>query len=869
MRLQDRSRRSLCAVIASVCSMLAPSLADASAQRVGSTINASGMIGSMVTDLAQDPVNDVYLMVSGQLTNDRRVYGRFVQGDGTVLGAGPFFISAGYAMQPRVTYSAAIGGFLVIWIDINGRVWGRFVQYTAGGAPAYPTGDFLIATPLGGAPSDKPPALACAGSKAECLVAWGQIGQRHTRTENDIRGVRVSLTGQRLGEEYVLTNDTVWQTDPTVAYDPAAGIYLLAHTHVPNGSEVWVHRIQADSGTLLGSHVAATGSAIYRPELAYNSRTGEFFVTYHDLTYVLTYGRFMKSDGTLIGGAKPLIGRYTGRDSNGVAYNAASNSYFAVIHGLGHEIMGYEISSEGNASLEFQATDIRGPEPTFYPRVAAHSARREWMLTSSAWFTFTAGQRITTDTALPEPPPPPPPTGENEVIDLSPAGAPNGSWFMAEGISHDLQHDPNGFITFYLMVNENNEPVTVRAYFSRQDGRTFSRTVTIPANSRETFNLAEVAGLGTFGAVFQSLTPGLDIFVERSVYWGQMEGSTGEVATRSLAFEWNFGEGSRDYFSNYFLVFNPNQAAGSATFTFFLESGGTVQHEMLFGPQQRITLDASTLPQLAEKNFGVKITSTVPVVAERAMYFDYRHNGFIGGTASIGAPGLSNSWFFAEGFAGTGFQTYYLLMNPNAFPITVDRWFFLEDGTKLQGSYTVDPGSRRTIWLNQEMGQIEGTAAQFTSASPFIAERSTYWGASGWVEGTNAIGSPLVASEWHVPEGTEGGDFDSYLLLFNPGSGTVTADLVLYFEDLGRFTAPVHLRPVVGPQSRLSINMREFIHRMEDAASLGRDTLTQYSFSTKVKTLSGEGIVVEHALYRLLDGSNLWRSGSVSFGVPR
>ena len=307
--------------------------------------------------------------------------------------------------------------------------------------------------------------------------------------------------------------------------------------------------------------------------------------------------------------------------------------------------------------------------------------------------------------------------------------------------------------------------------------------------SRYTLNLADTGGIGTFGAVFQSLTPGLDIFVERSIYWGpNLEGSTSEVATRSLTFEWYFGEGSRDFFNNYFLLFNPNQVAGSATFTFFLENGTQVERTMSFGPQQRITMDAMSVPELQGQNFGVRVKSTVPVVAERAMYFGLGPAGFIGGTASVGSPGLTNHWLFAEGAAAPGFHTFYLLMNPNPSPITVYRSFFLEDGTLLSGQETVPAGSRKTVYLNNEMGQIGGAAAWFSSNDAFIAERSIYWGANGWIEGTNVIGATTLASDWHVPEGTETGDFDSFLLILNPNNAPVTVDVIMYIEGTG----PLH-----------------------------------------------------------------------------
>jgi hypothetical protein len=318
-------------------------------------------------------------------------------------------------------------------------------------------------------------------------------------------------------------------------------------------------------------------------------------------------------------------------------------------------------------------------------------------------------------------------------------------------------------------------------------------------------------------------------------------------------------------------LFNPNQVGGNATFTFFLENGTTVQREVSFGPQQRVTVDAMNVSELSGQNFGVRVKSSVPVVAERAMYFGLGPGGFMGGTASIGAPGLQNHWFFAEGAAAPGFHTFYLLMNPNSHPITVNRRFYLEDGTQLEGQVTIEPGSRKTIYLNGEMGHIGGAAAYFSSSSSdnFVAERSIYWGANGWVEGTNAIGSTVTAPEWHVPEGTETGDFDSYLLIFNPPGASVTVDVIVYIEGLGRFTAPPDLRPVVPGGTRKTINMHAFLTQMEQAGGFAPGTLTNTSFSTRVRSTAGESIVVEHALYRMFDGANRWRSGSASMGVPR
>ena len=87
MTLQDR-RRLLCVLMALVVAALLPSSLHAAASRLGESFNASGAvgIGSKVTDIAYDPVNDVYMAVSGPRAFDGgHVFGRFIQGDGTLL----------------------------------------------------------------------------------------------------------------------------------------------------------------------------------------------------------------------------------------------------------------------------------------------------------------------------------------------------------------------------------------------------------------------------------------------------------------------------------------------------------------------------------------------------------------------------------------------------------------------------------------------------------------------------------------------------------------------------------------------------------------------------------------------------------------
>jgi hypothetical protein len=207
------------------------------------------------------------------------------------------------------------------------------------------------------------------------------------------------------------------------------------------------------------------------------------------------------------------------------------------------------------------------------------------------------------------------------------------------------------------------------------------------------------------------------------------------------------------------------------------------------------------------------------------------------------------------------------LLNPNPFPITVNGAFLPEFGGAFEQTYQVPAQSRSTVYLNGAAGNIGGTGALFWSTSNFMAERSIYWGA-GRVEGSNVVGATGPAHEWHFPEGVAHGDFETFLMMANFTATPSTARITLYVEGIGRFTMselPVSL-PV---GSRKTIHMNTFLGQVEALEGLAPGTLRNRNFAYKVNVIQGAPIVAEQAIYRQRDGSNFWRSGSASFGIPR
>jgi hypothetical protein len=307
--------------------------------------------------------------------------------------------------------------------------------------------------------------------------------------------------------------------------------------------------------------------------------------------------------------------------------------------------------------------------------------------------------------------------------------------------------------------------------------------------------------------------------------------------------------------------------------TFLTAAGDVITRQYGVAAQKRLTLYANSIPELAGKDFSTTITAATGVMAERAMYWRLLGGtdpSWVGGTASVGATAPQTSWVFAEGAAANRFDSFYLLLNPNQVPITVQARFMPETGMPTERTLTVPARSRYTVYLNGELGNIGGVASTFTSSTlPFLAERSIYWGA-GRVEGSNVIGAPATASEWHFPEGASGGSFDTYLLLANPGNDDATVRLTLFIEGVGRFTASQpELLKTVRAGSRLTIYMNDFLTALETAEGRPVGSLRGRSFSTRVNVLSGDAVVAEEAIYWQPDGANFWRSGFASFGIPQ
>ncbi len=271
-------------------------------------------------------------------------------------------------------------------------------------------------------------------------------------------------------------------------------------------------------------------------------------------------------------------------------------------------------------------------------------------------------------------------------------------------------------------------------------------------------------------------SPCVPILAERSMYWptaaaglGGWRGGHESAAIPAAALDWNFAEGftgrhASQQFDTYLLIENPDPLQSARVqITYYLDaqSAPVSEPDVEILPQRRFTRWVNSVPGLTGKSFGLRVQSTnsVPVVAERAMYWgtqpadpaNWSAANWVEGHDSPGVPVESTKWGFAEGTAENGFYTYFLLRNSTDVDTNVKFTFMSEDGKGATLSYLLKANSRYTVSLDQFPSSIWGKRfAAFLesvpisgSPVPFVAERAVYWGTdANWLGGHASAGIP-------------------------------------------------------------------------------------------------------------------------------
>ena len=249
--------------------------------------------------------------------------------------------------------------------------------------------------------------------------------------------------------------------------------------------------------------------------------------------------------------------------------------------------------------------------------------------------------------------------------------APATSWFLAEGST------VLGFQLFYLLQNPQSSATTATIRFLLPSGSPVVRSYQLGPRSRTTIYVNSIPGLGSTD-VSAEITAAQPIAVERAMYRssGGQTFALGHAAAAvaATATTWNFAEGATGaFFDTYLLLANPSTQPASVQVQYLRDTGGPVSRTYPVPAGSRASVFVDGEPGLGATSFGMRVTSTVPIVAERAMYWAGGFFDYYEGHVSAGATQTGSRWVLAESEQGGPYdaQSFVLIANTGATPASV------------------------------------------------------------------------------------------------------------------------------------------------------------------------------------------------------
>lgn len=276
------------------------------------------------------------------------------------------------------------------------------------------------------------------------------------------------------------------------------------------------------------------------------------------------------------------------------------------------------------------------------------------------------------------------------------------------------------------------------------------------------------------------------------------------------------------------------EAGTTAILRFILSTGEIATLPMQFGASsQRQTFDSKNYFGPARVEFATEIDASAPVVVDRTMTWD--GTGY-GSHAETAVPAPATTWYLAEGATHSGFQLFYLLLNPNDIDVTVTVEYLLPaPAGPVTRTYTVAAHRRANIWVNTEPGLgATDVSAILTGDNPIIVERAMYLDTPGrtFAAGHESAAVTAAATNWFLAEGSSGSYFDTFVLIANPGVQPATCT-VRFLLPSGTVLAQTR---VIAAKSRDNLWVDA-----EDPA------LADTAFSTTVAC--DRGVIVERAMW--------------------
>ncbi|EFH89871.1 S53 family peptidase [Ktedonobacter racemifer] len=255
---------------------------------------------------------------------------------------------------------------------------------------------------------------------------------------------------------------------------------------------------------------------------------------------------------------------------------------------------------------------------------------------------------------------------------------------------------------------------------------------------------------------------------------------------------WYFAEGAvGGSYKEYITILNPSITNANVTVQYFFPNKAPVTISHVAPANLRSTISVNTdlgvSPTGTLQAHSTLVTSSVPVVVERPMYFNVY--GVPGGTDVQGTNSTATSFYFAAGDArasssATSHQVIALL-NPTSTAANVTVNYY-SGGTLVESDPVTLPAQSRGTATPTKHVQA---AIQVTSDQPIVAERTEYFSgtvqtAGGLTTGASStMGVTSQGTDWLFAEGYTGTNFQENLVLGNVSSTATTATIKLEYTN--------------------------------------------------------------------------------------
>jgi len=307
------------------------------------------------------------------------------------------------------------------------------------------------------------------------------------------------------------------------------------------------------------------------------------------------------------------------------------------------------------------------------------------------------------------------------------------NWFLPEGSSNW------GFETWILVQNPGLADAPIALTYMTQNSGSIKVFHTVLAHSRATFSMVQDIGQQDSSVEVTSAVP---VIAERSMYrFNRREGHE-SIGSTAPSTDYYLAEGTTSFgFTTYVLVQNPQATPATVTITYMTPSGPKVQSPFTMPARSRQTVRVNGVPGVTDTDLSTHVHASVPIVAERSMYWGQATPLGEAGHDSIGITQPHSVFYLPDGQSSAGRETFTLVQNPNPAAVSVAVSYLPAGGGATRTVLaTVAPDSRMTFAMKDTVsdGRASIVVASRTAGRKIIVERSMYWNGRG--AGTCSIG---------------------------------------------------------------------------------------------------------------------------------